>query len=262
MTDPRVESPVLRSADELTYFGITGHGTLQARELYRFMEHTGPQWWLPMSGMTREEFWRARRHALVARSTVVRIMAGGCRPSDPVSVEHAITHGRRERRGRGDAEYGFVDVLSVRRDSDGAVLADLATHTVWVDFRGGGRKVAAAPPGGLACPLEELPPLAPFPQLGGPAAVAEFTWTAREAEVTNSHVSFPSYAERAENALFDAGLPMPELPRWQGWYRLDFLTGDRTGVKVCRDGDGYLFGFCPADDHRPRVCLRLSNAGA
>ncbi|WP_165964014.1 hypothetical protein [Actinomadura sp. KC216] len=255
-----VRSP-LTSPEFLVFYGITGRGTLQQDELFRFMEGTGPQWWLPVSGMTREEFWRSRMHALVARSTIVRILEGGCRPSDRVTVNHVIRHGRRARPNR-RPEFGFVDFLEVVRDSDGAVLADLTSHTVWVDFSSGTPKVAESPPSGLDCPLEDLPEIDPLPTLTTPVASSSFRWTPRECDVTNNHVSFPSYVERAENALADAGLALPERPVWQGWYRLEFRCDERTTVRICEEEDGgLLFGFCNEDERRARTFVRLSEAG-
>ncbi|QXJ21425.1 hypothetical protein AGRA3207_002277 [Actinomadura graeca] len=251
----------LRSAEELVFYGITGRGTLQAQELFRFMERTGPQWWLPVSGTTREEFWTSTGHVLMARHTVVRVLEGGCRPSDAVTVEHAISHGRRPRPGR-DPEFGFVDRLAVRRDADGLVIADLTSDTVWVDVRDGSPKVAAAPPGGLDCPFEELPPIEPYPEAGEPVATGSFRWTARETDVTNRHVSFPSYAERAENALADAGIPVPDRHVWEGWYRLGFAAGEATTATVGRAGAAFVVGFAPQDRTRPRVHVRMSGPGS
>ncbi|MGI8335643.1 hypothetical protein ACRYCC_37305 [Actinomadura scrupuli] len=252
---------MLSSAECLVFYGITGRGTLQQGELFRFMEGTGPQWWLPVSGMTREQFWTTKKHALVARSTTVRSLEAGCRPSDKVTVEHEITHGRRERPGR-DPEYGFVDALRVRRDRDGAVIADLTSHSLWIDFGGGAPRVATAPPDGLDCPLEELPPVDPPPVPGEPVASMRFRWTARECDVTNDHVSFPRYAERAENALADAGIALPDRPVWQGWYRYEFVGDDRTTVVTSRDGDSIVFGFIRDEERRPRVLLRLTDAAS
>ncbi|MBO2448575.1 hypothetical protein J4573_15840 [Actinomadura barringtoniae] len=251
----------LTSTEFLVFYGITARGTLQQDELFRFMEGTGPQWWLPVSGMTREEFWRSHMHALVARGTTVRILSGGCRPSDKVTVNHVIRHGRRPRPNR-DPEYGFVDFLEVVRDADGVVLADLTANTVWVDFGGGTPKVAAQAPDGLDCPLEELPPVDPLPVMTEPLASSTFRWTSRECDVTNDHVSFPSYVERAENAVADAGLTLPERPVWQGWYRYEFACDVRTTIRVCEVEDGLLFGFCNEDERRPRVFVRLSDAGS
>lgn len=261
MNDRRPSTDVLSTAECLLFYGMTGRGTLQHGELFRFMEGTGPQWWLPVSGMTREQFWTARKHALVARSTTIRILEAGCRPSDKVTVEHVIRHGRRERPKR-DPEYGFVDVLRVRRERDGAVIADLTAHTVWIDLGGGAPRVAAGPPEGLDCPLEDLPEVDPLPVLGEPLTTGRLRWTVRECDVTNSHVSFPRYVERAENALADGGLPLPDRPVWQGWYRYDFGVGDETTVTVCRDGDFVLFGFVRDQERRPRVFLRLTDAGS
>jgi hypothetical protein len=249
----------LTTSECLVFFGITGRGTLQHSELLRLMESTGPQWWLPVTGMTREEFWTSRRHALMVRTTAIRTLAGGCRPSDKVTVNHVISHGRRERPNRAP-EYGFIDFLEVVRDTDGAVLGDLTSHTVWIDFTAGMPKVAERPPEGIDCPLADLPPTEPLPKLTEPLAQSSFRWTARECDVANDHVSFPRYLERAENALADAGLAVPERPVWRGWYRHEFRCGDATTVTVCREGDGLLFGFAPQGERRPRAFLRLGDA--
>ncbi|ROO90826.1 hypothetical protein EDD29_8565 [Actinocorallia herbida] len=252
--------PLLVARDALVFFGINAQGMLKQDELFRFMESTGPQWWLPVSGMTRERFWTSRRHSLMARTSTVRILEGGCRPSEKVTVEHEITHGRRAR-GHRAPEYGFIDELRVRRDRDGLVVADLVSHTTWIDFGDGVPKVAAAPPEGLDCPLEELPPPAPMPTAGEGLAEGLFRWTPRECDFTNQHVSFPRYVERAENALADAGLALPARPVWQGWYRADFKAGEPTTVATSRGDDGALvFAFSGPDDLRPRVWVRLTDS--
>jgi hypothetical protein len=258
VTTQHCEDP-LRAAESLIFFGVTGRGTVQQRELFRLMERTGPQWWRPAAGMTREQFWTTRQCALMARSSTIRILQSGCRPNDQVTVEHVITHGRRERPQR-EPEYGFVDELRVLREADGAVLADLTMNTVWVDAGENGPRIAPAPPRGLNCPLRELPAIEPLPAVAEPLATARFHWTERECDVTNRHVSFPSYVERAENALADAGLAMPERPVWQGWYRYEFVGDDWATVTASRDGGAFVLGFRRDEERRPRVVLRLADA--
>lgn len=251
---------VLRLADRLMFYGITSRGTVQHRELFRFMEGTGPRWWPGVCGMTREEFWTSRRRVLVARSNTIRTFEAGCRPADEVVVEHVIRHGLRDRPPR-EPENGFVDTITVRRKSDGVVLADLTMDTVWLDFSTGRPTVATTPPDGLNCPLEELPAIAPLPALREPTSTTPFRWTVRETDVTNGHVSALSYFERAENALTDAGVTLMERPAWQAWYRQEFRGDDRTSVLLQSDGDSFVFGFVADGERRPRVYARLSDAG-
>ena len=252
----RPEPGVLTSRESLVFHGITAAGTLQPRELFRFMEKTGPQWWLPASGLPRHEFWRRAGRTLVARHTTIRILADDCHASDPVLVEHVIRHGRRNRSLGRPPEYGFVDVLRVRRESDGAELSDLTVDSVWLELAAGAPQVATTPPAGLNCPVEELPEIEPPPRLGEPVDICEYRWTWRETD-GNGHVSFPCYVERAENALADLNHPQVTRPVWQGWYRQESFADERMRLAVQRVGDGYVFGFAGADERRPRVTVRL-----
>lgn len=249
---------LLLSAESLVFYGITASGTLQARELFRFMEHTGPQWWLPVAGMTRQEFWSRHRIALVARHTTIRTLEGGCRPNDKVVVEHLIRHGTRDR-PNGPPEYGFVDIVRVRRESDGVIVSDLTVDTVWLRLQDGMPQVVTAPPPGLNCPVEQLPTVPPPPSLNTADPCSGFTWTLRETDIANGHVSFPSYFERAENSLSDAGQSLPYRPVWQGWYRQQCFNGERMKLAVREDGDTFVLAFAGESEHRPRVLVTVTH---
>lgn len=248
---------LLTSAESLAFYGITAAGTLQPRELFRFMENTGPQWWVPVSGMTRQAFWSKHRIALVARRTTIRTLEGGCRPSDKVVVEHLIRHGRRAR-PNGPPEYGFVDIVRVRQEPEGVIVSDLTVDSVWLTFQAGTPRVVTELPAGLNCPVEELPTVDPPPRLGTADDTSGFTWTLRETDITNGHISFPSYLERAENALSDAGHPVPDRLSWQGWYRQQCLGGERMALAVRQEPGAFIFGFMGENEHRPRVLVKLA----
>jgi hypothetical protein len=244
-----------RVSECLEFYAVTSAGTLQTREISRFMERTGPLWWEHVTAMTRQKFWDKASRTLVARH-VETFSQGSLRPDDEVEARHQILHGHRPRAGQ-DVEYGFVDILEVSRPDDSEVLARFVAHSVWLEFDAQGFRVATSAPADLNYPDVALPAIPPLPSLTESTSAGEFRWTHRESDV-NGHVSLLSYLERAENTHTDARDAAPP-GSMRAWYLRPFTAGETARLMLDVTNGRSLVGFLGVQGQRPRALVEIGS---